>query len=75
MLLIVNHGTIKVSDNFTSELQNIVNNTENVIISTTINSTVIFIAPPNGTRCSSEQAIRKSVYYNDGDIGRYCLGT
>jgi len=50
----VNQNTIRVSDNFTSELQDIVNKTENVIISTTINSTVIFIAPLNGTRCSSE---------------------
>ena len=51
----VNHGTIRVSDNFTSDLQDIVNKTENVIISTTINSTVIFIAPSNGTRCSTVQ--------------------
>jgi len=51
----VDHGTIRVSDNFTSELQDIVNKTENVIMSTTINSTVIFIAPSNGTRCSSVQ--------------------
>jgi len=35
----VNQNTIRVSNNFTSELQDIV---EHVIISTTINSTVIF---------------------------------
>jgi len=50
----VNQNTIRVSDDFTSELQEIVNRTERVIISTTTNSTVIFIAPSNGTRCSSE---------------------
>ena len=50
----VNQNTIRVSDNFTSELQDIVNKTEHVITSTTINSTVIFIAPSNGTRCSEE---------------------
>ena len=50
----VNQTTIRVSDNFTSELQDIVNKTEHVIISTTINSTVIFIAPSNGSRCSSD---------------------
>ena len=48
----VNQNTIRVSDNFTSELQDIVNKTEHFIISTTINSTVIFIAPSNGSRCS-----------------------
>jgi len=51
----VNQNTIRVSDNFTSELQDIINKTEHVIICTTINSTVIFIAPSNGTRCSSER--------------------
>ena len=50
----VNQTTIRVSDNFTSELQDIVNKTEHFIISTTINSTVIFIAPSNGSRCSSD---------------------
>ena len=50
----VNQNTIRVRDNFTSELQDIVNKTEHVIISTTINSTVIFIAPSNGSRCSEE---------------------
>jgi len=51
----VNQSTIRVSDNFTSELQDIINKTEHVIISTKINSTVIFIAPSNGMRCSSER--------------------
>ena len=50
---IVNKNTIRVSDNFTTELQDIINKTEHVIISTTINSTVIFIAPSNGSRCHS----------------------
>jgi len=50
----VDQSTIRVSDNFTSELQDIVNKTEHVIICTTINSTVIFIAPSNGTKCSLE---------------------
>ena len=51
----VNQNTIRVSDDFTSELQDIVNKTEHVIISTTINSTAIFIAPSNGSRCHSEE--------------------
>ena len=51
----VNQNTIRVSDNFTSELQDIVNKTEHVIMSTTNNSTVIFIAPSNGSRCHSEE--------------------
>ena len=50
----VDQNTVRVSDDFTSELQDIVNRTEKVIISTTTNSTVIFIAPSNGARCSSE---------------------
>ena len=49
----VNQNAIRVSDNFTSELQNIINKTEHGIIITTINSTVIFIAPSNGSRCHS----------------------
>ncbi|XP_065911484.1 uncharacterized protein [Dysidea avara] len=51
----VNQNTIRISDNFTSELQDIVNKTEHVIISTTINSTVIFIAPSNGTKCNGKK--------------------
>ena len=50
----VNQNTIRVSDNFTSELQDIINKTEHFIISTTINSTVIFIAPSNGSGCSED---------------------
>ena len=50
----VNQNTIRVSDNFTSELQDIVNKVEHVIISTTINSTVIFIAPSNGAKCNGK---------------------
>ena len=50
----VNQNAIRVSDNFTSELQDIVNKSEHVIISTTINSTVIFITPSNGSRCNEE---------------------
>ena len=49
----VNQNTIRVSDNFTRELQNIINKTEHVIISTTINSTMIFIALSNGSSCPS----------------------
>ena len=58
----VNLTTIRVSDNFTSELQNIVNKTEHVIISTTINSTVIFIAQSNGSRCGREGFISKGLF-------------
>ena len=62
----VNQNTIRVSDNFTSELQDIINKTEHVIISTTINSTVIFIAPSNGSRCHSsdedDNGISKGLY-------------
>ena len=50
----VKQNTIRVSNNFTSELQDIVNKTEHVIISITINKTVIFIAPSNGSRCNEE---------------------
>ena len=51
----VNQNTIRINDNFTSELQDIVNKTEHVIISTTINSTVIFIAPSNGAKCNGKK--------------------
>ena len=60
----VNQNTIRISDNFTSELQDIINKTEHVIISTTINSTVIFIAPSNGSRCHTggEDTISKELF-------------
>ena len=59
----VNQNAIRISDNFTSELQDIVNKTEYVIISTTINSTVIFIAPSNGSSCSEDfNSISKGLF-------------
>ena len=51
----VNQNTIRVSDNFTTELLDVINKTEHVVVSTTINSTVIFIAPSNGAMCGSER--------------------
>ena len=73
----VNQTTIRVSDNFTSELQDIVNKTEHVILSTTINSMVIFNAPSNGSRCSSDanDCSPNNIYNSDGDIFLYFTGS
>ena len=50
----VNHSTIRISDKLTSELQDIVNRTEHLIIITAINSTAIFIAPSSGSNSNEE---------------------